>query len=88
MMQKERTAKQWSQTMREVKLKVAMVFARQRQLCCLWEDMTSEEAICLYTLAYINTKELVFRREEIMLWPDHNWLVCFREYAREAYTWT
>jgi len=48
--------------------------------------MTSEEAICLYTLAYINTKELVFRREEIMLWPDHNWLVCFREYAREAYT--
>ncbi len=38
--QKERTAKQWSQVMKEVKPKVAMVFARWRQLCCLWEDMT------------------------------------------------
>jgi len=38
--QKERTAEQWSQAMREVKLKVAMVFTRQRQLCCLWEGMT------------------------------------------------
>ncbi len=33
--QKERAAEQWSQAMKEVKLKVAMVFARQRQLCCL-----------------------------------------------------
>ncbi len=39
-MQEERAAEQWSQAMREVKLKVAMVFTRQRQLCCLWEDMT------------------------------------------------
>ncbi len=39
-MQEERTAKQWSQAMKEVKLKVAMIFARQRQLCCLKEDMT------------------------------------------------
>jgi len=34
-MQEERAAKQWSQAMKEVKLKVAMIFARQRQLCCL-----------------------------------------------------
>ncbi len=33
--QEERTVKQWSQTVEEVKPKVAMVFARQRQLCCL-----------------------------------------------------
>jgi len=39
-MQKERTAEQWSQVMRGVKLKVAMIFTRQRQLCCLWEGMT------------------------------------------------
>jgi len=39
-MQEERTAEQWSQAMREVKLKVAMIFVRWRQLCCLWEDMT------------------------------------------------
>jgi len=38
--QKERAAEQWSQAMREVKSKVAMVFTRQRQLCCLWEGMT------------------------------------------------
>ncbi len=46
----------------------------------------SEKAICLYTLTYINTKELVFRREEIMLQSDCSQLVCFREYTREAYT--
>ncbi len=34
-MQEERTAEQWSQVMRKVKSKVAMVFARWRQLCCL-----------------------------------------------------
>jgi len=39
-MQEERAVKQWSQAMKEVKLKVAMVFARWRQLCCLWEGMT------------------------------------------------
>ncbi len=39
-MQKERAAEQWSQAMRKVKLKIAMVFARWRQLCCLWEGMT------------------------------------------------
>ncbi len=33
--QKERAAEQWSQAVRGVKSKVAMVFARQRQLCCL-----------------------------------------------------
>ncbi len=38
--QEERAAEQWSQTMKEVKLKVAMVFARWRWLCCLWEGMT------------------------------------------------
>ncbi len=38
--QKERAAEQWSQAMRGVKLKVAMVFTRWRQLCCLWKDMT------------------------------------------------
>jgi len=38
--QEERVAKQWSQAMREVKPKIAMVFARRRRLCCLWEDMT------------------------------------------------
>jgi len=38
--QKERAAEQWSQVMREVKLKVAMVFTRWRQLCCLWKGMT------------------------------------------------
>ncbi len=38
--QEEKTTEQWSQAVREVKLKVAMVFTRQRQLCCLWEGMT------------------------------------------------
>ncbi len=39
-MQEERAVKQWSQAMKGVKLKVAMIFVRWRQLCCLWEDMT------------------------------------------------
>ena len=38
--QEERAAEQWSQAMRGVKPKVAMVFTRRRQLCCLWEGMT------------------------------------------------
>ncbi len=48
----------------------------------------SEEAICLYTLTYIDTKELALKREGIVLQSDCNQLVCFREYMREAYTWT
>ncbi len=40
MIQEERTVKQWSQAMRKVKSKIAMIFTRWRQLCCLWEDMT------------------------------------------------
>jgi cephalosporin-C deacetylase-like acetyl esterase len=48
----------------------------------------SEEAICLYTLIYIDTKELVSRREEIVLQSEHNQLICSKEYTREVYTWT
>ena len=46
----------------------------------------SEKAICLCTLTYIDIKELVSKREGIMLRPNHNQLVCSRKYAREAYT--
>jgi len=61
-------------------------FCKAKTIVLLKRRHDSEEAICLYTLAYIDTKELVFRREEIVLQSDHNQLVCFRKYTRKAYT--
>ncbi len=46
----------------------------------------SEKAICLYTLTYIDTKELALKREEIVLWSDCNQLIYFRKYTEKAYT--
>jgi len=63
-------------------------FCKIKTIVLLVRRHDSEEAICLYTLAYIDTKELASKEEGIMLQSDCNWLVCFREYTREAYTWT
>jgi len=60
-------------------------FCKTKTIVLLMRRHDSEEAICLYTLTYINTKELAFRREEIMLQSDCNQLVCSKEYTREAY---
>jgi len=61
-------------------------FHKAKTIVLLMRRHDSEEAICLYTLAYIGTKELASRREGIMLQPNRNWLVCSREYARKEYT--
>ncbi len=61
-------------------------FCKTKTIVLLMRRHDSEKTICLYTLAYIDTKELVSRREEIVLWSNHNQLVCSREYARKAYT--
>ena len=61
-------------------------FRKAKTIVLLMRRHDSEKAICLYTLAYVDTKELAFKREEIVLQPDRNRLVCFKEYTREAYT--
>ena len=60
-------------------------FCKAKTIVLLMKRHDSEEAICLYTLAYIDTKELVFRREGIVLQSDHNQLVCSRKYAEKVY---
>jgi len=61
-------------------------FCEVKMIVLLMRRHDSEEAICLYTLTYIGTKELAPRRGGIMLRSNRNWLVCSREYMREAYT--
>jgi len=61
-------------------------FHETKTIVLLIRRHDSEKAICLYTLAYINTKELVSKREGIVLWSNCNQLICSREYTREAYT--
>jgi len=61
-------------------------FHKMKAIVLLIRRHDSEKAICLYTLTYINTKELASRREEIVLRSNCNQLVCFREYARKGYT--
>ncbi len=60
-------------------------FCEVKTIVLLIKRHDSEEAICLYTLAYIDTKGLASRREEIVLQSDCNWLVCSREYTRKVY---
>jgi len=60
-------------------------FYKAKTIVLLIRRHDSEKAICLYTLTYIDTKELVFKREEIVLQSDHNQLVCFEEYTEKAY---
>jgi len=61
-------------------------FHKVKTVLLLMRRHDSEEAICLYTLTYIDTRELASRREEIMLWSNCNQLVCSREYTRKEYT--
>jgi len=42
-------------------------FHKVKMIVLLMRRHDSEKAICLYTLTYIDTKELAFKREEIML---------------------
>ena len=44
-------------------------FCKAKMIVLLMRRHDSEKAICLYTLTYINTKELVSRREGIVLRP-------------------
>ncbi len=61
-------------------------FCEAKTIVLLIRRHNSEEAICLYTLTYIDTRELAFKREGIVLQSDHNQLICFKEYTRKAYT--
>ncbi len=61
-------------------------FYKMKTIVLLMRRHNSEKAICLYTLAYIDTKELAFEKEEIVLQSDCNWLVCSRKYTRKVYT--
>jgi len=61
-------------------------FCKTKTIMLLVRRHDSEEAICLYTLTYIDTRELASKREGIVLQSDCNQLVCFKEYTREAYT--
>jgi len=47
-------------------------FHKMKIIVLLIERHDSRKAICLYTLTYIDTKELVPRREEIMLQSNCN----------------
>ncbi len=47
-------------------------FCEAKTIVLLMRRHDSEKAICLYTLTYIDTKELAPKREEIVLQPDHN----------------
>ena len=42
-------------------------FCKTKTIVLLMRRHDSEKAICLYTLTYVDTKELAFKREEIML---------------------
>ncbi len=61
-------------------------FRKVKTIVLLMGRHDSEEAICLYTLAYIGTRGLAPRREGIVLRPNCNRLVCSREYTRKGYT--
>jgi len=61
-------------------------FHKAKTIVLLIRRHDSEKAICLYTLTYIDTKELAPKRKGIMLRPNCNQLVCSREYARKGYT--
>jgi len=61
-------------------------FHKTKMIVLLIKRHDSEKAICLYTLTYIDTKELVFRREGIVLRSNCNQLVCSRKYTRKEYT--
>ena len=61
-------------------------FHKVKTIVLLMRRHDNEKAICLYTLAYIDTKELAFKKEEIVLQSDCNWLVCFRKYTEKVYT--
>jgi len=61
-------------------------FHETKTIVLLMRRHDSEKAICLYTLTYIGTKELAPKREGIVLWPDHNQLICYGKYTRKAYT--
>ncbi len=47
-------------------------FHKAKTIVLLMRRHDSEEAICLYTLTYIDTKELAPRRGGIVLWPNCN----------------
>ncbi len=61
-------------------------FYKMKMIVLLMRRHDSEKAICLYTLTYIDTKELAPRREGIVLQPNRNQLVCPRKYMRRGYT--
>jgi len=61
-------------------------FHKAKTIVLLMRRHDSEEAICLYTLTYIDTKELASRRGGIVLQSNRNQLVCPREYVRKGYT--
>jgi len=60
-------------------------FCKTKTIVLLMRRHDSEKAICLYTLAYIDTKKLAFKREGIVLQSDCNQLVCSREYTKKVY---
>ena len=45
-------------------------FCEVKTIVLLVRRHDSKEAICLYTLTYIGTKELAPRKEGIVLWPN------------------
>jgi len=61
-------------------------FCETKTIVLLVRRHDSKEAICLYTLTYIDTKELAFKREEIVLQSNCNQLICSKEYTRKEYT--
>ncbi len=61
-------------------------FCKTKTIVLLVRRHDSEEAICLYTLAYIDTRGLAFKREEIVLQSNHNQLVCSEKYTEKVYT--
>jgi len=61
-------------------------FHKTKTIVLLMRRHDSEKAICLYTLTYIDTKELAPKREGIVLQSNCNQLVCSREYTRKGYT--
>ncbi len=61
-------------------------FCKTKTVMLLMRRHDSEKAVYLYTLTYIDTRELSSRREGIVLQSNHNQLVCPREYAEKAYT--
>jgi len=56
-------------------------FCEMKTIVLLVRRHDSEKTICLYTLTYIDTKELASRREEIVLRSNCNQLVCSKKYA-------